>query len=195
MPDPEPYNTNVNRPPLRPRQHQVPAPAPAPRPNRRGVLWIIGLVAVFVVLSVCVISSHLGNTTTPAGNDNSVTTSIPDTPTPTPNPYPTLVTAYQGTVQNTTYGGTATLELTSIIQNQGEISGNVIIGPGLNGSGTFTGTIGSDGSVSFYDNTTDGSPDIDFSGSLNADGSLSGTYTAVTIFGSQGGNWQATPSS
>jgi serine/threonine protein kinase len=105
-----------------------------------------------------------------------------------------LALAYHGNIHNITMDTTATLELTSIVQNQQVISGNVVIGPGLMGSGPFTGTIKNDGSVSFTDLSTDGSNvTLIFSGSLHTDGSLDGTYTVPTAEGK--GTWQTTPSS
>lgn len=104
---------------------------------------------------------------------------------------PHVVSTYHGTFQNWTVGGTATLALTSVVQNQQKISGKVIIGPGLSGSGSFTGTIGTDGSVTFTDNdTTDGFTVI-FSGFLFSDGSLSGSY--IIPSSGQSGIWKASP--
>jgi uncharacterized protein YvpB len=106
---------------------------------------------------------------------------------------PPLASTYQGTVHNTTFDHTATLTLTSLVQNQGAISGNVIIGSGLNGSGPFTGTIMSNRSISFTDVSTDGSNvTIFFTGSLYGDGSLSGTYTIPST--EEEGTWQVIPS-
>jgi hypothetical protein len=105
--------------------------------------------------------------------------------------YPHLAATYQGTAQNITVGQTATLTLTSIVQDQQVINGNVIIGPGLVGSGPFAGTITKDGKVSFTDIASDGSSiTLTFTGSVQADGSLNGTYTADY---SQQGIWHATP--
>jgi hypothetical protein len=172
--------------------------------------WVI---VVFVILIVFMSGIFFGRSLSVSGNQSQVThadnnnqpnTNSPqnivtptptDTPlptqTPTENSYPNLASSYQGTVHNTTYGGTATLSLTSIVQNQGEISGNVVIGSGLCGSGSFTGTIESDGSVNFTDNPTDNCAMIDFSGLLNVDGSFGGTYNLPSW--NQEGTWQTTP--
>jgi hypothetical protein len=102
--------------------------------------------------------------------------------------YPHLATTYKGSIHNTTVSTTATLTLTSIVQNEQVISGSVVIGPGLIGSGPFTGTVAVDGSVTFTD-IPDVSPTstITFIGSLQADGSLSGIYTTSDY---QQGTWQ-----
>jgi hypothetical protein len=87
-------------------------------------------------------------------------------PTPPASTYPRLASAYHGTVTNLTVSAITTLALTNIVQNQQAISGNIIVGPGLLGTGTFTGTIAADGSVTFTDS------DIVFSGVLSPDGSF-----------------------
>jgi hypothetical protein len=85
-----------------------------------------------------------------------------------------------------------THSLTAIVQNQQVINGNVIIGPGLDGSGTFTETVTKDGTINFTDTPSDALSDstIIFTGSLQADGSLNGTYTVDV---SQLGIWHAAP--
>jgi hypothetical protein len=98
---------------------------------------------------------------------------------------PRLASTYIGTIRNTTHNVQTTLALTSIVENQGNISGQVIIGPGLGGSGSFTGTMNKDGSVSFEVNS------IFFKGSLRPDGSFGGTYSAPSA-NNQGGTWQTT---
>jgi hypothetical protein len=97
---------------------------------------------------------------------------------------PRLASTYTGTIHNTTHNREATLALTSIVENQGNIRGQVIIGPGLRGSGAFTGTINTDGSVNFEVKS------IFFKGSLHTDGSFSGTYNAPRA--RQQGTWQTT---
>ena len=107
---------------------------------------------------------------------------------------PSLASSYQSTIHNTTIDATTTLALTSIVQKQQAISGKVVIGPGLLGSGPFTGTIGNDGSVNFTDTPTDGSSTIFFKGLLRPDGSLGGTYNSPSV--NQQGTWgtgQTTP--
>jgi hypothetical protein len=104
---------------------------------------------------------------------------------------PSLASTYQGTIHNTTFDVTTTLALTSIVQDQGSISGNVVIGPGLGGSGPFTGTINADGSVNYTDTPTDGGPPIFFTGLLHTDGLFGGTYSAPSV--AQEGTWQTTP--
>ncbi len=106
-----------------------------------------------------------------------------------PHSNPHVVSAYQGKIQNLTLGRTTTLVLTSIVQKQQNISGKVIIGPGLHGNGSFTGSIEADGSVHFTDkDTTDGLTTV-FTGLLSPNGSLSGSY--IIPSSGQNGIWQA----
>jgi hypothetical protein len=101
---------------------------------------------------------------------------------------PRLVSTYEGTIHNTTKNIKTTLELTNIRENQGNINGKVVIGPGLGGSGPFTGIINTDNikrNVNFEVNS------IFFKGSLRTDGSFGGTYSAPSA--RQEGTWQTTP--
>ncbi|GHO90645.1 hypothetical protein KSF_006930 [Reticulibacter mediterranei] len=106
--------------------------------------------------------------------------------------YPHLAPTYKGSIHNTTVSTTATLTLTSIVQNEQVISGKVAIGPGLTGSGPFTGTVMTDGSITFTD-IPDESPanTITFIGSLQVNGTLGGIYTTSDY---QQGTWQTTSS-
>jgi cytoskeletal protein CcmA (bactofilin family) len=104
---------------------------------------------------------------------------------------PHLVSTYHGTAQNYTVGGTATLTLTSVVQNQQKISGNLVLGPGLIGNGSFTGTVGADGGVIFIDNDTTDGFTVTFHGFVFADGSLSGSYNIPSS--GQLGNWKVSP--
>ncbi len=102
---------------------------------------------------------------------------------PAANPH--LGTSYDGMVTNLTVNVTTTLALTNIVQNQQAFSGNMAVGPGLNGTGPITGTIAADGSVTFT------LSDLAFRGFLFPDGALSGTY--IVTDAAQDGTWQTTP--
>jgi hypothetical protein len=132
----------------------------------------------------------VNNCTINNGNTaQTVPTFIPtaEVPTPVPIYYPQMASSYTGTVSNTTYGGTAKLQLIAIIQNQQVIGGDVIMGPELCGSGTFAGSIDTTGSLSFLE-TTNNCGTISFKGVLQ-NGAISGTYTTAS---NQEGVWQTT---
>lgn len=114
-------------------------------------------------------------------------------PTQTPLTYPTLAVQYNGTIINTTSTPMpASLTLAAIMQAGTNISGQVIIGVGLAGSGPFTGVIDTHGKLSFSNAPSDGGGPIIFSGSLKADGSLTGTYT-IPSANNQFGTWDVKP--
>lgn len=108
--------------------------------------------------------------------------------------YPHLASYYQGTLQNTTSGGTTILILT-IVQNQQNISGRMTLGPGWIGSGPFTGTVGTDNSISFTVTADDGSSAVTkMTGSVTPQNTLSGSFSGhspLTILSDQHGTWEA----
>jgi len=152
--------------------------------------WIIGCITILLVstsIYYLAASQSPVNVHPPStGTQRSNSTTTIATPTPSPKPtqpsYPRLATIYQGTIANITVNARSTLALTSIVQNQSQISGN----------GPFIGTIESNGSVRFTDNSTDGASIIIFRGSLHSDGSLGGTYTIPSR--NDEGSWETTSS-
>ncbi len=105
--------------------------------------------------------------------------------------YPMLSAAYTGNVHNNTVNKTATFTLTSVVEDgQGNISGNALVGSPLSGSGPFKGKVGTDKSVQFTvtPNDNSGVSDIHFTGTVQTDGSMSGTYTIP--YTSETGTWQ-----
>ncbi len=132
-------------------------------------------------------------------NATSTGTSVP-TPTliptssvgSTPTSYPTLQQGYQGTLVNTTNTSNASANamLSSIVQVQGEINGNMAIQQPLAGSGLFTGSVSSNGAIQFTFIPTDNSSyaAIMFIGTIHSDGSMSGTYTLPGT--NQSGTWK-----
>ena len=162
--------------------------------------WIIGCITILLVstsIYYLAASQSPVNVHPPStGTQRSNSTTTIATPTPSPKPtqpsYPRLATIYQGTITNITVNARSTLALTSIVQNQSQISGNVVLGPGWIGNGPFIGTIESNGSVRFTDNSTDGASIIIFRGSLHSDGSLGETYTIPSR--NDEGSWETTSS-
>jgi hypothetical protein len=67
----------------------------------------------------------------------------------------------------------------SINQNQGSISGLFTVAQPLQGSGPFTGTIGTDNKISFLVMSQDTTNPILFTGLSQPDSSLSGSYCSV----------------
>jgi len=125
---------------------------------------------------------------------------VPPTPTIGSSTYPTLVGSYNGTISNTytTPPTNTSMSLTQVQQKSGDISGYFSVGPGLIGSGDFTGTVTTDNKIQFLVPSYGGLLPLHFEGQIQTDGSLSGTYCSYqnnTCNYSAGGhgNWHASP--
>ena len=167
-----------------PTIYATPAPNLANQPPVRKnnlALMLGGILVVVVILGIVLMRvTQSGGTTSPNQTGSSISASVP-----------TLASSYRGTVTNRTVVVTTTLILTNIIQNNQDISGRVIIGPGLVGSGPFTGRINQDRTLICTDTPDDGSATIIFKGIVGTSGTLSGTYIVQNA--NQGGSWNAAP--
>jgi len=96
------------------------------------------------------------------------------------------------TFDNTTYNETSDGSLTGIVEDQqGDISGEMTVDPPLGGTGAFTGTV-TDATITF--DVTGGAGGGVYTGTVNAQGVLSGTYQYTEPpYSGQIGTWQATP--
>ena len=171
----------------------VPKPLHSPRSWRLGIL-IGGLLALFTVLVVGVsLWSHAPAGTpahsaivTPRHTASAVVTP-PSQPTGTPTTFPTtpvsglpmVAGSYQGTLHNTPADVTSTMSLTNIKQVSREISGHLALGPGLLGDGFFTGTVDTARRIQFTVPGAFGNGPLHFSGIVQADGSLTGSYCSL----------------
>ncbi len=178
---PSPYTPPVGIPPYAAPGVSVYG-AGAARANRRSpvpiVAAIIGAVVVVGGIAAAILLSRGGVNTTTG------TTTTGGTGTTTTSSFPNVAGTYSGTVQNTTANETSDITLT-LVQSQGQLTGNLVIAPPLVGSGPVVGTITKSGTLTFtVKNDTYGSV-IDFTGTQQSDGSLSGTYT-VEVTNEQG---------
>ena len=109
--------------------------------------------------------------------------------------YPQIAGTYSGSINNTTAHITTSMGLT-IQQNQGAINGQFTVGPALVGSGPFTGTIDTSKHLRFTVQAYRGTAPLLFTGSVQSDGSLNGTYCSTGSNGQcdpnagAGGKWQ-----
>ncbi|GAC1349550.1 MAG: hypothetical protein NVSMB27_23750 [Ktedonobacteraceae bacterium] len=123
------------------------------------------------------------------------------TPTPTPNPYPRLAGIYHGTIVDTTPSPNITtgMSLSSISQNNGNISGYFTVNAPLVGSGPFTGTIDSNKYIQFTVQSYHGNAPLYFWGFVQQNSSLQGQYCSLDQSGhcsayvGAGGYWSVTP--
>jgi len=134
-------------------------------------------------------SSTATVTQTPTSTTNPAPTpTATAAPQPTTNPgsgYPPLANQYNGGLHNSGSGDNASMSLNPLNQNGGTIRGNFQVGPPLRGSGPFTGTITTSGAVQFTVNSNQVVEPLVFTGNLNKDGSLSGTYCSWNTFTGQ----------
>ena len=153
-----------------------PSPVPPRRSNKIPLVAIIAAALVIVVGGAAWLISSASHTFM-----------LP--PTPTPVPYPHLSSAYSGSVHNTTYGQSAHMALTDIVQDAATINGNIRFGLPLVGSGSFTGTVSRTGTIQFVVSSLDmNGVTLTFNGSITSPNSMSGTYT---VSNGQKGTWEA----
>jgi eukaryotic-like serine/threonine-protein kinase len=164
-----------------------------PRASRLALL-ICSLLALFTILVVGVrLLPHATagapvhsiivtpRRTAPAA----VTTTSPPAGTPTTLPtipvsvLPMLVGSYKGTIHNTPANVISTMSLTNVKQDGGKISGQLVLGPGLLGDGFFTGTVDTARRIQFTVPGVFGNGPLNFSGTVQADGSLKGNYCSL----------------
>ncbi len=148
-------------------------PPTAQTPEKKGLKIPIVIIGVLVALLLIV---------------GGVVFAVIRASTPT---YPMLTAAYTGNVHNNTVNITSTFALTSVVEDQnGKISGNALVGSPLAGSGPFKGNVGTDKSLQFTiaPNDNAGVSAIHCTGTVQADGSLSGIYTIPST--NETGTWQ-----
>lgn len=171
----------------------VPKSLHFPRPWRIALL-ICGLLALVTILVVGVrLWSHATAGTpvhsaivTPRRTAPAVVTP-PSQPTGTPTTLPTtpvsvlpmVVGSYKGTIHNTPTDVTSTMSLTNIKQDGGKISGQLVLGPGLLGDGSFTGTVDTTRRIQFTVPGVFSNGALHFSGIVQADGGLKGNYCSL----------------
>src|SRR5690348_11652845 len=81
--------------------------------------------------------------------------------------------------------------MTSVTQDNGTINGTIQFGLPLIGSGSFTGTVTRNDAINFTVTSSDnGGVTLTFSGTIEPQGFMSGSYT---VNNGQKGTWRATP--
>jgi serine/threonine protein kinase len=186
--------------------------------QQQEVLWsrmyLIALLALMLIvgsIGVRIYMIRFASSTDPGSN---VTTTDAPTAAPTdsatsiatstvetvPAMYPDIAGNYNGTIHNTLSGITTSMIL-SINQNsgQGNISGSFTAGPGLLGTDPFTGMVYPSGNIQFKVANTQLSEPLLFTGEMQSNGSMSGTYCSVNAQNqcdpnADGGTWSVTRS-
>ena len=110
--------------------------------------------------------------------------------------YPTLTGTYSGTLYDVSMDVSTSISLTGIRQSQGNIGGYLTLGPKLQGSGPFSGTINTAKELKFTVTDIAGSVTLFFEGVMQSATSLTGDYyrcSSVSL--SQGGRCRQAPGS
>ncbi len=111
----------------------------------------------------------------------------PPTPIPTPKPFvfPHLVGSYSGVVDDTTATPDikASMFLSSVKQNQGAISGFFTVNQPLVGSNSFTGSVTTNQHIQFTVSSYNGNAPLLFSGTVQSNGNMSGSYCSIDAKG------------
>jgi serine/threonine protein kinase len=112
------------------------------------------------------------------------TRTLSPTTTAAPAPvFPLLASTYNGTIHDNNGNIDTSMSLTGIVQQQQRIQGNFIVSPPLSGNGPFTGSVTTGGLVQFTIHSSEASAPLYFSGTVQKDGALSGTYCSLDTTG------------
>jgi serine/threonine protein kinase len=122
-------------------------------------------------------------------------------PQPAPGGYPQLLNYYGGTISDryTTPATGASITLSQLRQNGSAINGSFAVGSGLLAGNTFSGSVTSDRKINFTVPGYSGLPALFFTGQIQSDGSLTGTYCSINASGQCDrniggwGDWNAAP--
>jgi serine/threonine protein kinase len=179
----------------------VEKPAPAsiakrPRAWKPGVLLIVLALLFGLGISAVIWSDIPSHPTAHSGAPTPVAKSPTRTPPTVTSIYPTLTGTYSGTIYDVSMGVSTSMSLTGIRQSQGNISGYLTLGPKLQGSGPFSGTIDTAKELKFTVTDTAGSTTLFFEGVMQSATSLTGDYYRCSSVGlSQGGRCRQAPGS
>jgi uncharacterized membrane protein len=116
----------------------------------------------------------------------------------TPTPYPSLTSAYSGTIHDLVADLTTEMSLTKIQQNEGGIHGYFTAGAGLQGSGPFRGIVAATKKIQFTVTDGTGHATFSFEGGIDTYGDVAGSYCRFDKAGSctDGyGVWSVAPTS
>jgi eukaryotic-like serine/threonine-protein kinase len=147
-----------------------------PRAWKPGVLLIVLALLFGLGISVLLWSDIPGH---PAAHSGTPTPSVKSstlTPPTVSSIYPSLTGTYSGTIYDVSMDVSTSISLTGIRQSQGNISGYLTLGPKLQGSGPFSGTINTTKELKFTVTDTAGSVTLFFEGVMQSATGLTGDY-------------------
>ena len=173
------------------------APVPKqPRARKPGVLLIILALIMSLGIAAVVWSDIPGYPVAHSGVSTPSVKSFTQTPPSVSSIYPMLTGMYNGTIYDLSVEVSTSMSLSGIRQSQGNISGYLTLGPKLQGSGPFSGTIDTTKELKFIVTDTAGSVTLFFEGVMQSATSLTGDYYRCSPVGlSQVGQCSQVPGS
>ncbi len=173
------------------------APVPKqPRARKPGVLLIILALIMSLGIAAVVWSDIPGYPVAHSGVSTPGVKSFTPTPPSVSSIYPMLTGMYSGTIYDLSVEVNTSMVLSGIRQSQGNISGYLTLGPKLQGSGPFSGTIDTTKELKFIVTDTAGSVTLFFEGVMQSATSLTGDYYRCSPVGlSQVGQCSQIPGS
>ena len=173
------------------------APVPKqPRARKPGVLLIILALIMSLGIAAVVWSDIPGYPVAHSGVSTPSVKSFTQTPPSVSSIYPMLTGMYSGTIYDLSVEVNTSMVLSGIRQSKGNISGYLTLGPKLQGSGPFSGTIDTTKELKFIVTDTAGSVTLFFEGVMQSATSLTGDYYRCSPVGlSQVGQCSQIPGS
>ncbi len=173
------------------------APVPKqPRARKPGVLLIILALIMSLGIAAVVWSDIPGYPVAHPGVSTPGVKSFTPTPPSVSSIYPMLTGMYNGTIYDLSVEVSTSMSLSGIRQSQGNISGYLTLGPKLQGSGPFSGTIDTTKELKFVVTDNAGNATLFFEGVMQSGTSLTGDYYRCSPIGlSQVGQCSQVPGS
>ena len=188
---------------LRPASSRLAVEKPAaasapkqPRARKPGVLLIILTLIMSLGIAAVVWSDIPGYPVAHSGVSTPSVKSFTPTPPSVSSIYPMLTGMYSGTIYDLSVEVSTSMVLSGIRQSQGNISGYLTLGPKLQGSGPFSGTINTTKELKFVVTDSAGNATLFFEGVMQSGASLTGDYYRCSPIGlSQVGQCSQAPGS
>ncbi len=173
------------------------APVPKqPHARKPGVLLIILALIMSLGIAAVVWSDIPGYPVAHPGVSTPGVKSFTPTPPSVSSIYPMLTGMYSGTIYDLSVEVSTSMSLSGIRQSQGNISGYLTLGPKLQGSGPFSGTINTTKELKFVVTDNAGNATLFFEGVMQSGTSLTGDYYRCSPIGlSQVGQCSQVPGS
>lgn len=159
----------------------------AQKERRRNTVWaVLGVFVLLLALSATIITfiAHIPHPV--VSKSAAIAVVSPALPTATPTldqgPYPTLATAYKGTMHDYLNGNAVNSFLSNIRQDHAKIQGSCNC---LGLTDPFTGTVGTDGTITFTVEMTGRGTNMLFQGHIKTGGDMAGQFYIINTSNGQ----------